>query len=97
MPNAVPAVLVVLGCVVKASLIAVLAPTLKALLVAEVRPLLEAVSVYPVPDRLMLRPLKVATPLTALFVLVPESTAPLVPVPEVMARSIDAVELTALP
>ena len=76
----------------KASLIAVLDPTLKTLLIAEVRPVPVAVSVYPVPDRLMLRPLKVATPLTALLVLVPESTAPLVPVPEVIANVTDAVE-----
>jgi len=84
--------LLVLGCVVKASLLAVLAPTPKELLTSEVRPVLVAVSVYPVPTRLMLRPLKVATPLTALFVLVPASTAPLAPVPVVIDNVIDAVE-----
>ena len=74
------------------------AVTLKALLIAEVRPVLVAVRVYPVPTRLMLRPLKVATPLTALLVLVPESTAPPVPVPVVIARLTDAVdEVTVLP
>ena len=90
--KAVPAALLVLGCVVKTSLAAAPAVTLKALLIAEVRLVLVAVSVYPVPTRFMLRPLKVATPLTALFILVPESTAPLVPVPGVIANVTDAVE-----
>ena len=44
-PNAIPAVLLVLGCVVKASLAATPAVTFKALLIAEVRPVLEDVSV----------------------------------------------------
>ena len=43
--NTVPAALLVLGCVVKASLAAIPATTLKALLIAEVRPLLVAVRV----------------------------------------------------
>ena len=95
--KAVPAVLLVLGCVVKTSIIAVLDPILKALLTAEVRLVPVAVSVYPVPARLMFRPLKVATPLTAFLVVVPESTAPLAPVPVVIARVTDTVELTVLP
>jgi hypothetical protein len=46
----------------------------------------------------MLRPLKVATPPTAFTVVVPESAAPLVPVPEVMPRLTAAVEaVTVLP
>ena len=50
------------------------------------------------PTRLILRPLNVATPLTALLVLVPDKTAPLVPVPEVIASVTDAVdEVTVLP
>jgi len=74
------------------------AVTLKALLIAEVRPVLVDVNVYPEPARLMLRPLKVANPLTAFNVVVPASTAPLVPVPEVIARLTDAVdEVTVLP
>ena len=68
------------------------ANTFKALLIAEVRPVLVAVRVYPVPARLMLSPLKVATPLTAFSVVVPASTAPLVPVPVVIARLTDAVD-----
>ena len=47
-------------------------------LVADVRVPLEAVRVY-VPAVLMVRPVKVATPLTAVPVTVPPSTAPLVP------------------
>jgi len=95
--KAVPAVLVVLGCVVIVNLAATPAVTFKALLIAEVSPVLEAVRVYPEPARLMLRPLKVATPLTALSVLVPDKTAPLVPVPMVIANVTDTVELTVLP
>ena len=96
--NGFPAVLVVLGCVVKASLAAAPAVTFKALLIAEVRPLLVAVSVYPVPTRFMLNPLNVTIPLTAVRVVVPASTAPLVPVPVVIARLTDAVDdVTVLP
>ena len=74
------------------------AVTFKALLIAEVRPVLEAVRVYPEPARLILRPLKAATPLTAFIVVVPASTAPLVPVPEVIARLTEAVDdVTVLP
>ena len=78
---------------------AVPAITLKALLIAEVRPVLdEAVKVYPEPARMMLRPLNVATPLTAFSAVVPASTAPLVPVPEVIANVTDAVDdVTVLP
>jgi hypothetical protein len=84
--------------VVKTNLVAAPASILKALLTVEVRPVLVAVSVYPVPDRLILRPLKVATPLTAFLVLVPESTAPLVPVLVVIARLTEAVDdVTVLP
>ena len=90
--------LLVLGCVVKASLDAAPAVTLKALLVAEVRPMLVAVRIYPVPARLMLRPLNMVTPLIAFSVVVPASTAPLVPVPVVIARLTEAVdETTVLP
>ena len=90
--------LLMLGCVVKASLAAVPATTFKVLLIAEVRPVPEAVRVYPLPIRLMLRPLKVDTPLTAFLVLVPESTAPMVPVPVVIARLTEAVDdVTVLP
>ena len=50
------------------------------------------------PTRLILRPLKVVTPLTAFSVVVPANTAPLVPVPEVIARLTDADdEVTVLP
>ena len=76
---------------------AALATTFKILLTAEVRLVPVAVSVYPVSARLMLRPLKVATPLTAFLVVVPESTAPLAPVPVVITRVTDTVELTVLP
>ncbi len=68
------------------------------MLVAEVSVPLVAVKVYPVPARSILSPLKVAMPLTAVTVFVPERTAPLVPVPDVMARVTGAVELvTVLP
>jgi len=94
----VPAVLVVLGCVVIISLAAAPDVTFKELLMAEVSPVLEVVRVYPVPTKLILNPLKVATPLTAFIVVVPASTAPLVPVPEVIARLTEAVdEVTVLP
>ena len=97
-PNAVPAVLLVLGGVVKANLDAAPAVTLKALVVAEVRPVLEAFRVYPVPTKLILRPLNVTNPLTAFSVVVPASTALLVPVPVVIARITEAVdETTVLP
>src|SRR5438552_7412309 len=60
--------------------------TLNALLVAPVRPVADAVSVYPVPAVLMLRLEKVATPLTAATVVVPERVplAGLVPIASVM-------------
>ena len=97
-PNAVQTALLTLGCVMKASLAGVPTVTLKAMLVAEISPVLEAVRVYPEPARLMLRPLKVATPLTAFIVVVPASTALLVPVPVVIARLTKAVdEVTVLP
>ena len=90
--------LFVLGCVVKTNLVAAPAVTFKALLIAEVRLVPVAVSVYPVSARLMLRPLKVATPLTAVRVMVPASTAPLVPVPVVIANITETVdEVTVLP
>ena len=49
---------------------------LNALLAAEVKPELAAVSTYPVPNLSILRPLKVATPLTALTVAVPDKVPP---------------------
>ncbi len=50
------------------------------------------------PAKLMLSPLKVATPATALTATVPDRMAPLVPVPEVMATAIGALEVvTVLP
>ncbi len=45
----------------------------------------------------MLSPLKVATPPTAATVFVPDRTAPLVPVLEVIAKVTLAVELAVLP
>ena len=72
--------------------------TLKALLIAEISPVFEAVRVYPKPARFILSPLKVATPLTAFIVVVPDSAAPLVPVPVVIARLTEAVDdVTVLP
>jgi len=61
----------------------------KAVLVAEVRPLEVTTRVSPEPLRLMERPEKVATPLTALSVNVPES----LPEPEPRAIVIDAVDV----
>ncbi len=50
------------------------------------------------PARGILRPLKVATPLTAFMVAVPDRIAPLVPVPGVMDRVTVTLELvTVLP
>lgn len=49
---------------------------LNALLVAEVRPLLDAISVYPLPDLLTERPLKVATPCVAFTVATPSKVPP---------------------
>src|SRR5207245_2521989 len=59
---------------------------LKLLLVAPVRVVADAVKVYPVPGLLMLRFAKVATPLTAATVVVPERVplAGLVPISIVM-------------
>src|SRR6266480_737373 len=59
---------------------------LKLLLVAPVRVVADAVRVYPVPELLMLRFAKVATPLTAATVLVPARIplAGLVPIASVM-------------
>jgi hypothetical protein len=69
---------------------------LKAVLTAGVKVPLVAVRVYPLPTRSMLSPLKVATPLTALTVVVPDSIAPVAPVPAVMARVTAAVEATVV-
>ena len=74
------------------------AEILQALLMAAVKPELVAVKVKPVPARLMLRPGKVATPLTAVTEVVPERVALLEPVPEVIARVTLALEVvTGLP
>src|SRR5438132_597514 len=64
------------GWLVKASWVAVPAVMLKAVLVAPVSPLLDAARVYPVPDLLMDRSLKVATPPDAATVSVPDSVPP---------------------
>src|SRR5438874_1525319 len=56
---------VLLGCWLKASLLAAAGVMLKLALVAPVSPVLEAVSVYPVPAVLIERLLNVATPLIA--------------------------------
>jgi hypothetical protein len=61
------------GCVPKATFEAAPGVTLNAVDVAPVSPVLDAVSVYPLPVLLIERLLKVATPLTALTVAVPES------------------------
>ncbi len=63
-----------------------MSPVLKLLLVAPVRVVADAVSVYPVPRVSMLMFAKVATPLTAATVVVPESVplAGLTPIASVM-------------
>ncbi len=78
------------GWVVNARLAAAVETMLKLELVAPERPELEAVRVYPVPALLIESPEKVATPLTALTVAVPES----VPEPGFVpiARVMEAVE-----
>ncbi len=82
----------------KPSLTAADGDTLKGLLVVGKSVPLVAVRVYPEPTRLMLSPLKVATPMVALTVVVPDRVAPLVPVPGVMARVIGPVYVvTVLP
>src|SRR4051794_26668231 len=69
---------------------------LNAALVPPVSPVADAVSVYPLPALLIERPLKVATPLTALSVAVPLSVPLLGFVP--IAPVIDAVlVVTVLP
>jgi len=67
---------------------------LKGLLVADVRPVLAAVRVYPVPALLMLRPVNVATPLTAAAVSVPDNVplAGFVPI----AKVTEAVEVVTV-
>src|SRR5437764_481490 len=60
-----------LGCVANASFVAEPTETLNALLVAPASRSDAAVSVYPLPALLMDRALNVATPLTALTVVVP--------------------------
>ena len=73
------------GAVVNASCVAGPTVTLNATLSTEVSPLAVAVSWYAVPARLMARPGKVATPLIAATVRVPDSVAPAVPVLPVIA------------
>jgi hypothetical protein len=84
-----PAVALV-GCWRNASLVAGPRVILKVLLVAAVRLPLVALRVYPVPVLLTLKSLNVATPLTALMIVVPDS----VPLPGLvpMATVIEAVE-----
>jgi hypothetical protein len=64
------------GCAANASLVAPAAVTVNALEVAPVSPELDAVSVYPAPAALMERFEKVAIPLEAATVSVPESVPP---------------------
>src|SRR5438034_3598551 len=73
-----------------------MSPMLKLLLVAPVRVVADAVRVYPDPRLLMLRFAKVATPLTAATVVVPERVplAGLVPIATVM---LVVAVVTALP
>src|SRR2546428_390366 len=75
-----------LGCTVKTSFAAAPTPMLNALLVAPVRPVAAAVSVYPAAARLRLNVENVATPFTAVTVVVPErvALAGLVPIATVM-------------
>jgi hypothetical protein len=64
------------------------ADTLIELLIADVKPLLDAVSVYPLPERLMLHPENDARPADAATGLVAHaSAAPAVPVPLVIVNS----------
>lgn len=93
-PGMVSDMVAFVGRVVKASLAAPL--TVKELLVAEVREPLVAVSVKPSPDLDIETPLKVATPLLVLTPVVPLSVAPVVPVPEVIARLTVALERVAV-
>ena len=83
-----------LGCTVKATLLAVAWVMLNALLVAAVSAPELAPKVYPVPTLLMDSPEKEATPFTALTVAVPER----VPLPALlaMAKVIEAVELVTV-
>lgn len=89
----VPAVAVV-GCWTNASFDAAPAEMLNVELVALVSAPDEALSVYPVPDLLIERPEKVATPLTALTVAVPESVPP--PGFVAIATVIDADEVVTV-
>src|ERR1700741_1569859 len=89
--NATPPV-ELLGLVVKANCVAVPTVMLKVLLGTFVKPSLLADSLYPVPAVLIERPLKVATPFTALTVVVPLRVPgpPEVGVPVVMASMTEA-------
>src|SRR5437867_811291 len=73
---AAPAV-VLLGWTLKTSCVGVPTATLNAVLVAGVTPVAAAASVYPVPTLLMRRLASVATPLTAVTVVVPDNAPPL--------------------
>ena len=75
--NGAPAVSVAGGSVVKTSCVATPPVMLNAVLVALVRPDALTTNVYPVPVRLSVRLLKVATPATAATVSVPPRVAPL--------------------
>ena len=91
--NAVPAAVLADGCVVSAILVAVPAVMVKAgLVVAEVSVPLVAVRTLFVPARSTLRPLKVATPLTAATVAVPLR----VPVPVVSASVTLALDVVTV-
>ena len=72
-----PALTLLGGCVVTTSCVATpFAVTLKAFVVALVRPFAVVCSVAPLPVLLIVKPVKTATPLTAVAVRVPPRTAP---------------------
>ena len=87
----------VLGCTLNTSSVAVPANTLNAALV-DVRPVALAVTVYQESPLSIVRFENVATPFTAATVVVPESVAPLIPVPAAIATVTLPVKLvTGLP
>src|SRR5205809_959148 len=86
----------VLGCTLKASRLAGPAITLKNALETPGKPGLAADSLYRPPLLSMLRLEKIATPATAAIVVVPESVAPLVPVPGSIVSVTVPVKLAAV-
>src|SRR6266540_1413398 len=91
-----PAGAVTGGCTLKASLEGALAVTSNAALPALANPAAVAVSVYPLCTLSMLRSANVATPFTALRIVVPERVAPFAFAPSVMVMTVLAV-VTVLP